>query len=431
MRIGAMVRTAALVAAMAMATTACSASPSNAPASNAAQGPITVTVATFNEFGYDQLYAEYMAANPNVKIQAKKAATTNEARDNMNTRLAAGSGLSDIEAVEVDWLPDLMQSADKFVDLKSAETNGRWLGWKTKAATTADGRLLGYGTDIGPEAVCYRADLFAKAGLPTDREEVAKLLQGDWNRYFEVGKQFVAKTPNVAWFDSSGAVFQARLNQIPNAYSSSDTEEKLIPLDQNSKVKDLYTSTVKAGVDDKLSARLGQWSQDWTNSFQKGSFATMLCPGWMLGVVEGNSAGVKGWDVANVFPGGGGNWGGSYLTVPKQGKNVDEAKKLAAWLTAPEQQIKAFKAKGTFPSQVKALESSDLKEVKNTFFNNAPTGQIFADRASAVTVAPFKGPKYFAVTTLISDAINRVEVDKTDTVDSSWNKAVQEFKSLG
>ena len=79
----------------------------------------------------------------------------------------------------------------------------------------------------------------------------------------------------------------------------------------------------------------------------------MVCPSWMLGVIEGNAAGVKGWDIANTFPGGGGNWGGSFLTVPTQGKNQDAAKKLADWLTAPEQQIKAFKAKGTFPSQVR------------------------------------------------------------------------------
>ena len=62
------------------------------------------------------------------------------------------------------------------------------------------------------------------------------------------------------------------------------------------------------------------------------------------------SEGVEGWDIADVFPGGGGNWGGSYLTVPAQGENVEKAQEIAAWLSAPEQQAKAFAAKGTFPS---------------------------------------------------------------------------------
>jgi cellobiose transport system substrate-binding protein len=69
---------------------------------------ITLTVATFNEFGYEKLLAEYTKLHPNVTVVQKKAATSNEARDNMNTRLAAGSGLSDVEAIEVDWLPELM-----------------------------------------------------------------------------------------------------------------------------------------------------------------------------------------------------------------------------------------------------------------------------------------------------------------------------------
>lgn len=397
---------------------------------SAAGGKVTLTVATFNEFGYESLYPEYMKAHPNVKIVAKKAATSQAARDNMNTRLAANSGLADIEAVETDWLPDLMKVSSKFVDLNTSDVKGRWLSWKTKEATTPSGQLLGYGTDSGPEAVCYRSDLFKKAGLPSDRESVAKLLNGSWDNYFQVGRQFVAKSGGVAWFDSADAVFIARLNQMPNPFSSSSTEEKLIPLDQNAPVKDLYTSTLKAGVDDKLSARLAQWSQDWTNAFQKDKFATMLCPAWLMGPIEGNSSGVKGWDIANVFPGGGGNWGGSYLTVPKMGKNTDEARKLAAWLTAPEQQIKAFKAKGNFPSQVKALDSSELTSSTNAFFNNAPTGKIFAERAKAVTVMPFKGPHYFAVTTAVNDAINRVEVDKSATVTASWAKAVEEVKGL-
>ncbi len=424
---------AAAALAMGLVLTGCGSgneAASSAASSASTTEPITLTVATFNEFGYDELYAEYMASHPNITIEQKKAATTNEARDNMNTRLAAGSGLSDIEAVEVDWLPDLMLSADKFEDLNSPEVTGRWLEWKTAAATTADGKLIGYGTDIGPEAVCYRRDLFKKAGLPTDREEVAKFLGSSWDDYFAAGKKFVAKSDS-AWFDSAGAIFLGQLSQSPNPFSSTDTEETLIPLNDNTAIKDMYNKTLSAAENDKLSAGMAQWGTDWVNGFQKDSFATMLCPSWMLGVIKGNAAGVKGWDVANVFPGGGGNWGGSYLTVPSMGAHTAEAKELAAWLTAPEQQLKAFKAKGTFPSQVKALESEELQEVKESFFNDAPVGQIMSERAAAVTVTPYRGPNYFAISTLLQDAINRVDVEKVDSPEASWDKAVQEFNALG
>lgn len=49
-----------------------------------ADGKVTLTVATFNEFGYEDLITEYMDLNPDIVVKQKKAATTGEARDNMN-----------------------------------------------------------------------------------------------------------------------------------------------------------------------------------------------------------------------------------------------------------------------------------------------------------------------------------------------------------
>ena len=155
-----------------------------------ADGKIKLTVATFNEFGYEELIEEYNAMQDEVVVEQKKAGTANEHQDNLYTKLAAGSGLSDIEAIEVDWWSALMEQSDAFVDLSDPEVEGRWLDWKSEAATTPDGQLIGYGTDIGPEGICYRSDLFEKAGLPTDREEVAALF-ADWDSYFEAGREFV------------------------------------------------------------------------------------------------------------------------------------------------------------------------------------------------------------------------------------------------
>ncbi|WP_343212258.1 extracellular solute-binding protein [Actinomyces sp. 565] len=392
-----------------------------------ADGNITLTIATFNEFGYDALLEEYMEQNPGIKVVEKKAATSNEARDNMNTRLAAGSGLADVEAIEMDWLPELMQYSDQFVDLSSDSVTGRWPEFKTAPATTADGKLIGYGTDAGPEAVCYRADLFKQAGLPTDREEVAELLDGDWDNYFKVGKQFVDAT-GIPWYDSATGTYQGMLNQIENPFENDD--DTVIPLESNNTIRSTY-DTILDQSEDGLSAGLSQWSEDWVNAFQNDGFATMLCPPWMLGVVEGNAAGVEGWDVAPVFPGGGGNWGGSYLTVPTQGEHQEEAKALADWLTAPEQQITAFQTKGNFPSQTAALDDPALLEYSNEFFNNAPIGQIYSDMSKKIAVSPYKGTNFFAITTVVTDALTRVDVDGTDDADSSWDKALSEFRQLG
>ncbi|TPX01195.1 carbohydrate ABC transporter substrate-binding protein, partial [Schumannella luteola] len=65
----------------------------------------------------DELLQEYMDENPGVTIVHNRAATSNDARSNFFQKLGAGSGLADVEAIEVDWLPELMQYADKLYDL--------------------------------------------------------------------------------------------------------------------------------------------------------------------------------------------------------------------------------------------------------------------------------------------------------------------------
>lgn len=416
--------TSALLA-LTLATTAAACGGEDDDGGTTADGKIKLTVATFNEFGYEELIEEYNAMQDEVVVEQKKAGTANEHQDNLYTKLAAGSGLSDVEAIEVDWWAALMEQSDAFVDLSDPEVEGRWLDWKTEAATTPDGALIGYGTDIGPEGICYRADLLEKAGLPTDREEVAALF-GTWDDYFEAGRQFVKKVPGTAWYDSSGGTAQAMINQTE--YSFEDEDNTVIAA-ENPDVRAVF-DTVTGNVADGLTTALTQWSEDWTASFQNDGFATMACPGWMLGVIEGNADGVKGWDIANVFPGGGGNWGGSYLTVPAQGDHPEEAKALAMWLTAPEQQIKAFEAKGTFPSQVDALDDPALTGATNAFFNDAPTGEILAERAEAVPFIPHKGPKFADINTAFQQAIQRVD-EGQETPDEAWDSFLADVERLG
>ena len=92
--------------------------------------PTTITVATFNEFGYEDLIDEWNAANDDIKIKQVKVGTWDDAKANLYTKLAAGSGLSDIEAIEGDAMPAILAESDAFVDLTDPELDGRWLDWK-------------------------------------------------------------------------------------------------------------------------------------------------------------------------------------------------------------------------------------------------------------------------------------------------------------
>ena len=386
-------------------------------------GAVTLTVATFNEFGYEELIEEWNSTHDDIKIEQVKVGTWDDAKANLYTKLAAGSGLSDIEAIEGDAIAAVLAESDAFADLTDPALDGRWLEFVVEKGTNADGELIGYGTDVGPEGICYRADLFEQAGLPTDRAEVAALM-GTWDDYFATGEEFVAAVPDTAWYDSSEGLSQAMLNQVENPFEADDNTIQT----DNPELKAVWDAVT--GNAETLSTRMSQWGDDWTASFQNNGFATMACPGWMLGVIEGNAEGVEGWDIADVFPGGGGNWGGSYLTVPAQGDNIEEAKEVAAWLTAPEQQVKAFEAKGPFPSQVEALSMPAITDAVNPFFNDAAIGAIYANRAEAITVQPYKGPKYSDILQAFQAAVLRVD-DGSQDADESWEQFQVDVEAMG
>ncbi|GAA3700626.1 extracellular solute-binding protein [Zhihengliuella alba] len=383
-------------------------------------GPVTLSISTFNDFGYtDELLAEYEEAN-GVEIVHNQAATSNDARTNFFQKLGK-TGLSDIEAVEVDWFAEMMQYSDMLAPVP-AELEGRWLDWKEGAATDAEGNLVGYGTDIGPQAICFRGDLFEAAGLPSDRAEVATLFP-TWDAFFEVGAQYTEATGK-PFVDSANSVFQGIMNQQEKTYE--DTDGTVLAT-ENPVVREAYDTVVERAV--PISAYAGQWSEDWYASMANGEFAAMLCPGWMHGIIAGEAPEVEGWDVANAFPGGGSNWGGSYLVIPENGPNVEEAQKLADWLTSPQTQLKAFQNAGTFPSQAEAYEDPTLVDSTNEYFNGAPTGEIGIERSEAITITPHKGPKYFQFHDALQNAITRV-FDGIEDPETSWNTWVAEAQSF-
>ncbi|MFD1715222.1 extracellular solute-binding protein [Amnibacterium flavum] len=391
---------------------------------------IELTVTTFGTFGYDDLYKEYEAANPGIKITANNIDTGGNARTDAFTKLAAGSGLSDVVAIEEGWLGSIMEVSDQFTDLTEYGIEDRksdWVDWKYAQATDPDGRVIGYGTDIGPEGLCYNRTAFEAAGLPADREAVAELLGGadsTWEDFFTVGKQYKDATGK-AWYDHSGFVWNAMVNQLPEGYYTSDGE---LNVDGNADLEERW-GWINDAAAEGLSAAQTAWDWNGGKSFVDGTFATFVCPGWMLGVVQGQveagggDVANSGWDFADVFPGGAANWGGAFLSVPTQSKHPKEAAALASWLTEPEQQVKQFEAAGTFPSTVKAEEELASSGEPNAFFNDAPVGAILAKRAEGV-VAQYKGPDDSLIQeNVFGPVLQKVDRGEVDA-DAGWAEAL-------
>jgi cellobiose transport system substrate-binding protein len=396
---------------------------------DAAAEPVELTIATFGTFGYDEagLFDEYMQLNPHVTITHNNTGDGGPYHEDMLTKLAAGSGLADIAAIEEGHIGKLFPQSDKFNDLNEVgpDTTGRWLDWKSQVATDADGRLIGYGTDIGPLAICYRQDLFAEAGLPSEPGEVESLFE-TWESYFDAGDQFVADS-DAAWFDSATQIFNAMVNQLPEGFTNENNE---LIIEDNAAIREAWDMLGEAVANDQ-SAKLPVWSTEWDQGFANSAFATQACPPWMLGVIEARAGegNAGNWAVADAFPNGGGNWGGAWLTVPTESQHPEEAAALAAWLTAPEQQIKVFAAAGPFPSQVDGLASPDLLGTTNEYFGGQQIGELFAARAEANGQPQHKSPWDGAIQEgAASPSLQAVEAGTSP--EDGWNQFVDEANRI-
>ncbi|MEU6515687.1 ABC transporter substrate-binding protein [Streptomyces sp. NPDC046978] len=425
------VLTTSVLAASALLLTGCSSGDGDSDASGS-DGKITLTVADFGQFGYKEadLFAQYHKLHPNITVKEETTANEQDYYPKLLQQLNTGSGLADVTGIEVGRIKEVVDTqADKFSDLSKSINVSDWVSWKEKQATTKDGAVIGAGTDIGPMSLCYRKDLFEKAGLPTDREAVAKAVAGGWEDYLKLGEQYKKKAPSGTYFmDSASAMYNAVVSSDAKQYYDADGK----PIYKDSPAVQQGWNLAAEAASKKLSQGLPQFTDAWTAALRKGSVATVACPAWMANQISNNSGDAyKGkWDISRAPGSTAANWGGSFLAVPKSGKHVKEATDLVKWLTAAEQQAAVFKAAGIFPSNQGAYELPDVKDAKLAYFSDAPIGQIYAEEAKTIPEAVL-GPKDGVIKDTISTQINNMEQRGTKPADA-WKAATDTIdKAIG
>ncbi|KPC70922.1 sugar-binding protein [Streptomyces sp. NRRL WC-3753] len=413
------VATAAAVGALALVV-GCGGSDDSATGGGKKDGKVTITMGMYGVMGIKEtgLLEQYEKENPNVDIKAEIAGDEQTYYTALQTRLAAGKGLKDIQGIEIGRAKEITETqADKFADFSKVEGTDHFLPWKESQISTKDGKVLGLGTDIGPMAVCYRKDYFEKAGLPTDREEVAKLWAGDWNKYVEVGRTFKKgfKDGDVAYMDAASGLFNAMVYGYPEQYYDENGE---LIYETNPAVKEAWNLSADA-AEEGLTAKLRQFQPGWDPGLANGTFATAVCPAWMLSHIseKAGDANKGKWDVAKAPKGA--NWGGSFLGVVEQSPVKEEAKKLVAWLTAPEQQAHIFKEIGNIPSSRTALDSPEVKNAKSEYFSGAPIGQIFGAAAQEIPDKQVLGRKDGTIKDTFSQGLALIEQGDA-TRDEAW-----------
>jgi cellobiose transport system substrate-binding protein len=427
----------AAVAAGALAVTAaCSGDGDGGDDATGEDGKITLTVSTFNTFGYVQAGFEkmYEDANPNidVKFEGDGVGFDAEYRPALETALDAGSGFGDVVAMDEQATPQLFQNGELWYDLSAyADREADYTENTWNLGHTPDDKLVGLGTDIGGMAMCYRSDLFAAAGLPTDREEVAAAWS-TWDGFKALAQQYVDAGTDTAFIDNGTQLQNVLLSQFAGTGDGAmyvDNDGNLT-LDSAAATQslDLVLELTEMGA----VGNFPSWGEEWNAAMASGGFAVMPCPGWMATAIIEPTSGPDNagkWDMA-AAPGVAGNWGGSFLAVPAAGPHPEEAAALASWLTEPEQQILVYEAVGNFPSSPTAQADPRVAEKTSPYFSDAPVGAILSASIQSFPALeysyyhpPVKGAVESTINGIVDGSI--APDDARDAIASAAEEAIQ------
>lgn len=306
----------------------------------------------------------------------------------LTTNLATGSGAGDVIVVDVEKIGPFVASgglvnlsqqygADKYEE--------RFAPYAWTQGKGADGDIYGMPVDLGPGVMYFRTDIFKNAGI--DVEQAIK----DWDSYIAAGEKL--KEKNVYLIASAADVAQAIIfTTVPEGeglYFDKDgnpvvTSERFV-----------HAFEVAKEIRDKgLDARILAWSNEWYEGFRNGTFATQLSGAWLLGHLNNwiapDTAGS--WGVSNLPDGIYGSWGGSFLSIPTQSKNPDEAWQLIEYMTTDRDvQLKHFETIAAFPANTTTYDD-DLFQQEVAFLGGQKARLLFAEVAKNIKpVAPAKG----------------------------------------
>ena len=352
-------------------------------------GQVTLVLQTFGDFGYEAAIQEFERQNPNIKVDHQRMGELRDFAPQLAQWLAAGDGAGDVVGLEEGILLQYIENPDGFLNLfdyGAQELEGVYLDWKWQRGITEDGRLIALGTDVGGLAMCYRADLFEEAGLPSDREEVAELWP-TWDDYFEVGKQFMASDVGAPGSTPPTASSSRTSCRTPTSSSTATTASSSATT--NPVVREAWDFGLQM-ADEGLTAKSQRWSDDWDAAFKHSAFATRAVPVLDDRRVIAERSGeehVGKWDIATI-PGDGGNWGGSYLGIRPRPNTRRRPTSWPKFLTSKEGHLLAYEEVGAMPSSLAALEDPRFADTTNEYFSDAPIGKIFADSSEGLEPHP-------------------------------------------
>ncbi|MER8004597.1 extracellular solute-binding protein [Streptomyces sp. NPDC094149] len=355
------------------------------------------------------------------QIKLTTASIGGDFKQKLTTTLAAGTSVPDITGIKGEDMASFLPNAARFLDLNDLgfkKISSQYLGWKTKLAQTEDGKQIGFPIDIGPTALFYRADLFDKAGLPTDPDKVAAEAK-TWDDYFALGTQLNKKVPGTYLVNNIGAVFTMTVGQGTQRFIDKDNHF----IGDQDHIRAAWTTAIRPyslGLDAKIN------DNSWNAAIGK-SLTTELGAAWHALDIEQAAPGTKGkWRVC-AMPGGPANQGGSYLALPRQCRNPEEAFKIISWILSPANDARGFTDAAIFPA-APAAYSMPAMTGPDAFFGGQKIIEVFGPAAKAIPDS-YEAPADAAVMAPYMTELTNIE-SKGKKPDDAWKDAVSQAKQI-
>jgi len=327
----------------------------------------------------------------------------------------------DITGIKGEDMAAFLPDADHFIDLNTlgAKTlQSQYLSWKWDLGTTQDGRLIGFPIDIGPTATYYRADLFDKAGLPTDPDAVGKAIAA-WDDFFALGVELHRALPKTYLINNIGSVFTVATGQLQQGFVNEHNEF----IGDQQHIRDAWNIAVKPytlGIDANIN------DNSWNAAIGDGTLGTETGAAWHALDIEQAAPDTKGhWRVA-ANPGEPTNNGGSFLALPSSCRNPGLAYQMITWMLNPANQARGFTDAALFPSTPASYTLPALTAA-DPFFGGQRTIDIFGPAAKKVPTQ-YTAPASSAVANPYYNELTNVETGKKP--DDAWNDAVSQAKLI-
>ncbi|MFF7046829.1 ABC transporter substrate-binding protein [Streptomyces griseorubiginosus] len=355
------------------------------------------------------------------QVKLTSASIGGDFKQKLTTTIAAGTSVPDITGIKGEDIASFLPNAGRFLDLNDLgfkKISSQYLDWKTKLAQTEDGKQIGFPIDIGPTALFYREDLFAKGGVDTDPAKVAELVK-TWEDYFQLGVQLQKKNPGTYLVNNIGSVFNIAVGQGTQRFIDKDNHF----IGDGDHIRAAWTTAVRPytlGIDAKIN------DNTWNAAVGK-NLLTELGAAWHALDIEQAAPQTKGkWRVC-ANPVGPANQGGSYLALPKQCRNPEEAFKIISWILSPANDARGFTDAAIFPAAPAAYAMPAMTG-PDAFFGGQKIIEVFGPAAKGIKVA-YEAPGDAAVMAPFMTELTNIEA-KGKKPDDAWKDAVSQAKQI-